>query len=178
MPFEEVETYFPPESHDIHVCMVYNNLNRDRAKICNEAESKRYTLASYISSQAFVSPSAKLGKHHFIFEGNVIQSFVEIGDRVIIWSGNHCGHDTKIRDDVFVTSHVCISGWCDIGSNTFLGVNSTIANSINVGKESWIMHGAIISSDVPPNSFVKTVASEIVPLNEVALNRALKRKKR
>lgn len=178
VPFEEVETYFPPEAHDIHVCVVYDNLNRTRVKIGNEAERKRYELASYVSPYSFVASTAKLGKHVFIFENNVIQDFVEIGNFVIFWSGNHVGHSTKIHGNVFVSSHVCISGWCDIGENSFLGVNSTIANGISIGRESWIMHGSIISSDVPPNSFVKTVQSEIMPLNEEALNRALERKKK
>jgi len=95
-----------------------------------------------------------------------------------MWSGNHCGHSTKIYDDCFISSHVVISGHCRIGPNTFIGVNSALANNTDVGKESWISHGSILSGIVPPNSFVKSVQSEVVPLNEQALARSLDRNRR
>lgn len=176
--FEEVETYFPPEKHDMHVCIVYGNLNRDRQKICSRAKDKRYDLASYISSRSFVSPSAKIGEHAFIFEDNTIQPFVEIGNNAILWSGNHIGHHSILGDNIFISSHVVISGHCNVGGNVFIGVNSTLANNTVVGADSWVMHGALLSGKIPPKSFVKTVQNEIVPLNESALFRALERAKK
>jgi sugar O-acyltransferase (sialic acid O-acetyltransferase NeuD family) len=175
VPFEEVETYFPPETHSMYVCVVYFNMNRDRAKIYKEAKDKRYELASYVSSYAFVSPNAKLGEHCFVFEGNVIQTDVVIEDNVILWSSNHIGHGSRIEKDNFISSHVVISGHCSIGSNCFLGVNSTLANGTTLGRESWVMHGAIVSGNVPANSMVRTAPSEVMPLNEQALSRALER---
>ena len=53
--------------------------------------NKGYQPASYISSNAFVWSNAKIGDHCFIFENNTVQPFVEIGDNVILWSGNHIG---------------------------------------------------------------------------------------
>lgn len=173
VPFEDVESYFPPESHDAHVCIVYKNMNRNRAEICKCVEAKRYTLASYISSHSFIAKSAKIGKHACIFEDNTIQPFVEIGDNVVMWSGNHVGHHSTIDDNVFISSHCVISGHCRIGGNSFMGVNSTLANNTTIGKESWIMHGSIVGGDVPEHSMVRSLQSQMMPLNEEALNRAL-----
>lgn len=173
--FEEVEEYFPPERHDMHVCIVYGSLNRDRQRICTEAKDKRYNLASYVSSRSFVSPSSKIGEHAFIFEDNTIQPHVRIGDNVILWSGNHVGHHSIIGNNVFLSSHIVVSGHCHIGDNSFVGVNSTLANNTVIGAESWVMHGAIVSGNIPPKSFIKTMQSEVQPLNETALFRALQR---
>ena len=178
VPFDEVQDKYPPQSHDMFCAIVYDNMNRTRAAKCEHAKTKGYKLASYISSHSFVSSSAELGEHCFIFEDNTIQPQVIIGDNCILWSGNHVGHNSTIGANTFISSHVVVSGWCDIGVNCFLGVNSTIANNTTIGKESWVMHGAIISGDIPPNSFVKTSPSEVVPLNEPALFRALERKKK
>jgi sugar O-acyltransferase (sialic acid O-acetyltransferase NeuD family) len=175
IPFEEIEQHFAPESHAMHVAVVYGNLNRLRAAVCARAKAKGYALASYISSRAFCWHNAKIGEHCFIFEDNTIQPFVTIGNNAILWSGNHIGHHSKIGNDVFITSHVVVSGWCIIADNTFLGVNATLANNTTIGKESWIMHGAIIGGTVPPNSMVKTAPSAIEPLKEEALFRALAR---
>lgn len=173
--FEDVETYFPPETHDMHVCIIYKKMNRCRKKISAMAKDKRYDLASYISSRAYVSSSVRIGEHVFIFEDNTLQPFVTIGSNCILWSGNHIGHHSKIGNNVFASSHIVVSGHCDIGDNSFIGVNSTLANNTKIGKESWIMHGSVVSGSIPPNSFVKSVQSEVCSLNEDALERALSR---
>lgn len=176
--FEDIEKYFPPETHEMHVAIVYFNMNRDRQRICHEAKDKKYKLASYISTWAFDWHNAKIGEHCFIFEGNVIQPFVEIGNNCILWSGNHVGHETKIGNNVFISSHVVVSGHCDIGDNCFMGVNSTLANNTVLGKESWVMPCAYLKGTIPPNSLVKSNASEYIPLNEKALKWALERARR
>lgn len=171
---------FPVKEYDMHVCIVYGDMNRTRAKKCAEAKSKGYKLASYISSRAFVSPSAKIGEHAFIFENNVIQPFVGVGNNCILWSGNHVGHHSVIGNNVFVSSHVVISGHCRIGDCCFIGVNSTLANNTVIGKESWISHGSIMSGQIPDHSMVKSVTgnTEVAQLNEAALSRALDRNRR
>ena len=63
---------------------------------------------------------------------NTIQPFVEIGDNVTMWSGNHIGHHSKICDNAFISSHAVISGGVEVGRNSFLGVNSTINDHIKL----------------------------------------------
>src|SRR5918993_63663 len=92
------------------------------------AKAKGYTPASYISPRAFVWRNAVIGEHCFIFEDNVVQPFVTIGDNVVLWSGNHVGHHSRVGSHTFVSSHVVISGFVEVGESTFLGVNASIAN--------------------------------------------------
>lgn len=175
VPFDEVVKKYSPDEHEMHVCLIYNNMNRDRSFKCEQAKAVGYKLASYISPHAFVAPTALIGEHCFIFENNVIQDYVEIGDNCILWSGNHVGHSSVIGNTNFISSHVVISGWCNIGDNCFIGVNSTLANKTVLGKESWVSHASVLSGIVLPNSFVKSIQSEAIPLNEAALFRALER---
>lgn len=177
LQFNDIATPFPPDAFAMHVAVVYGDINRLRARKCAEAKEKGYILASYISPHAYVSKAAAIGEHAFIFENNVIQPNVSVGNNCIFWSGNHVGHDSKIGNNVFLSSHVVVSGHCDVQDNCFIGVNSTLANGAIIGRESWVSHGSVISGNVPPNSFVKSVQSDIVPLNETALRRALERAK-
>lgn len=178
IPFDEAKEKYPPDTHEIHVCLIYNNLNRVRSAKCAHAKTMGYRLASYVSPHAFIDSTVRLGKHAFIFEDNTIQPFVEIGENTILWSGNHIGHHSKIANNVFISSHVVVSGHCSIGDNCFLGVNSTLINGISVGKESWISHGSVISGNVPEHSMVKSTKSEIIELNEEVLMRSLERKRK
>lgn len=160
VPFESLKERFPPETSDVYVAIVYTQLNRLRTRLCLAAKELGYTLASYVSPNAFVGPNVHVGEHCFIFENNVVQPFVRIGDNVVLWSGNHIGHHSTIGDNVFVSSHVVISGFCEIGANTFLGVNSTLANNLQIGKDCWIGPGVLLSKNTKDGELYHTPAGE------------------
>lgn len=151
VPFEDIETVFPKESHQVYVAVTYTGLNRVRRRLFEACRAMGYDLATYVSSRAFVWRTAKIGAGCFIFENNVIQHGCVIGDDCVLWSGNHIGHRTVIEDHCYVSSHVVISGYCRIGAGGFLGVNATFADKVSIGPDSFVAAGAMIgkSSDTP-----------------------------
>lgn len=163
--YERLEDYFPPATHSAYAAITYSGFNRLRTRFLQDLESRGYSLASYVSSRAFVWRNAILGKHVFIFEDNTIQPYVVIGDNVVLWSGNHVGHHSNINNNVFISSHVVISGYCNIGENCFLGVNSTIGNNVTVGADCWISPGVSLVKDSPPNTLYKAAEPEIAKVS-------------
>jgi sugar O-acyltransferase (sialic acid O-acetyltransferase NeuD family) len=155
VPFEEVERHFDPSQHALHVAVVYTQMNRLRERLCREAKAKGYTLASYVSSRAFVWSNVVLGEHCFIFENNVVQPFVTLGDNVVLWSGNHIGHHSTIESNCFISSHVVISGYVRVGANSFLGVNCCVSNNRTLGRDCWVGPGVTLTQDVPEGSLFK-----------------------
>ena len=160
VPFEEITSLYIPEDYDLFVAIVYTELNRLRTRLSLSAKKMGYNLASYISSKAFVWKNSVLGEHCFVFENNVVQPFVEIGNNVILWSGNHLGHHSVIKDNCFIASHVVISGFVVVGENCFIGVNATIANNITIGKDCLIGAGAVITKDVLEDKVVRGQMAE------------------
>src|SRR5437764_224380 len=132
VPFETLEKAFPPSHHEVFVAVVYTQMNRLRTRLSQAARDRGYRLASYYSSRAFIWRNVKFGEHCFVFENNVVQPFVEVGNNVVMWSGNHIGHHSVIHDNCFISSHVVLSGFVEVGSNSFLGVNSTVANNTRI----------------------------------------------
>lgn len=173
VPFEDLADLYSPTDFSLHVAIVYGKLNRIRENICIRAKEKGYTLATYVSSRAFIWHNAKIGENCFIFEDNTIQPFVEIKNNVVLWSGNHIGHSSIIENNCFISSHVVVSGFCHIEPNCFLGVNTAIGNHVTVGANTWVSPGAIIVHNVPEGSLVKGVHSKSTPLNEELLFKAL-----
>jgi sugar O-acyltransferase (sialic acid O-acetyltransferase NeuD family) len=147
VPFEELEREFPLEHYEVFVAVVYTQMNRLRTRLSRAARDRGYRLASYYSSRAFIWPNVKFGEHCFVFENNVIQPFVVIGNNVVLWSGNHVGHHSVIRDNCFVSSHVVLSGFAEVGPNCFLGVNSSVANNTKVAADCWIGPGVAVTRD-------------------------------
>lgn len=158
--FEQVEQIYPPEEYDMFLAIGYSKVNLGREKKYHEAKQKGYRLATYISSKATVWDTLKIGDNCFIFEGNNIQPFAEIGSNVILWSGNHIGHHSRIGDHVFITSHVVVSGRCSIGNNCFLGVNATLHDHVTLAPRTVVGAGAVIARDTEEDSVYKPAKTE------------------
>jgi len=154
---EDIEDNFPQSKFMVFVAISSTKLNRVRRRLYLYIKSKGYKFASYVSSHAFLSKSAKIGENTFIFEGNVVQSNVIVGNNCIIWSGNHIGHRTEIKNNVFISSHAVISGYCIIEDNCFIGVNSTFADNVVVKIDCIIGAGAIILKDTEKNSIYPSI---------------------
>ncbi len=150
VPYEDVISKYPPVEYHAFVAVPATQLNRVRKRFYLELKTAGYRLANYISSRAFVWRNVSVGDNVFIFENNVVQPFVQIGNNCILWSGNHIGHRTIIRDHNFISSHAVISGYCDIGEGSFIGVNSTFNDHVKVGRSCVIGSGSLVVKDTEP----------------------------
>jgi len=175
IPFSEIVTKFPPEDNSMHVALSYSKLNQLRQEKYEQAKSSGYRLASYICSKSVVWDDLEMGDNCFILENQTIQPNVELGNNVMLWSGNHIGHGTKIRDHVYVSSHVVIAGHCDIGKRCFLGINSTIKDFTKVGDDCFVAMDASIVSDLDNDSVALGVSSTVFKSNDKRA-RIIKRK--
>jgi sugar O-acyltransferase (sialic acid O-acetyltransferase NeuD family) len=166
--FEDLEKKFTPEEHDGFVAIGYRKINALRSEKFYEFKQKGYQLASFISSKA-TNYATSVGENCFILEDNTIQPFVKIGNNVTLWSGNHIGHHSVIEDHCFITSQVVISGGCNVGELTFIGVNSTLRDHITIGKSNMIGAGAIILSSTKDNNVFMEKSTELsrVPSNRL-----------
>ena len=148
IPFENIKKYFSEKDHIFFAPLYDNKLREIKSK---QIEKKGYKLASYISDKALVY-TKKIGKNCFIFENNVIQPYVKIGNNVIMWSGNHIVHHSVIEDNNFFSSHVVLSGKCKVKKYCWFGVNSTIRDNITLAEGSFICMGAKITKNTEPYS--------------------------
>lgn len=166
--YEQIASSHPPTECAAFVAVNAAQLNRLRARFFRDLKSQGYTLASYVSSRAFLWHNVSYGENCFILEHNVIQPFVRLGDDVTLWSGNHIGHHSKIGDHCFIASHVVVSGNVAIGPYCFVGVNATFADDIKVGADNLIGAGARVLRNTTEHEVraeKSTVASSVNALD-------------
>lgn len=142
--FEKIVDRCPPETHKMFIALSYAKMNKIRAQKYFKAKKMGYELATYVSSRCTFLTDKPVGDNCFILEDNTIQPFVEIGNNVTLWSGNHIGHDSVIEDHCFIAPCVVISGHVHIHKYCFIGVNATLRNSITIATETLIGAGAVI----------------------------------
>ena len=158
--FEEVAASFAPDRFEIFVALSYSKLNSVRKEKYLAAKALGYRLASYISSRATVLNENRIGENCFILEDNTIQPFVTLGNNVTLWSGNHVGHHSTIKDHCFISSHVVVSGGVEIGEQCFIGVNATLRDHIKIGEKCVIGAGALLLADAKPEGVYIGAATE------------------
>ena len=164
VPFSRIGEY-PPDSFDMFVAMGYGGLNAHRKEVFERLEGLGYGFASYVSSRATVLNGGRIGRNAFIMEDNTVQPFSEVGDDVVMWSGNHIGHDSRIGAHCFLTSHVVVSGYVEIGERCFIGVNSTMRDGVKVGARSIVGAGSLILSDLPDGSVCIERGTKPLPMD-------------
>ncbi len=141
--FETVEKIYPPAEYNFFAPMSPQRMNRLRESVYNRIKAMGYNLISYISSKATIFNNP-IGDNCFILENNTIQPFTTIGNNVILWSGNHIGHHSVIKDHVMFTSHVVLSGHCVVENYCTLGVNATIRDGITIAEGTFVAMAACI----------------------------------
>jgi sugar O-acyltransferase (sialic acid O-acetyltransferase NeuD family) len=147
VPFESLLESHPPDGVAMFVAIGFSGVNSARRQVYERCKELGYELISYVNSKATYWDELVLGDNCFVFEENVIQPNVRIGNNVILWSGNHIGHDSTIEDHCFIASHAVISGNVTIGESSFVGVNATFRDGITVAPKCVIGAGALIMKD-------------------------------
>ena len=158
--FEEIVTRYASDQYELFVALSYSKLNAVRKEKYLAAKALGYRLASFISSRATVLNDGRIGENCFIFEDNTIQPFVTIGNNVTLWSGNHIGHHSTIKDHSFIASHVVVSGGVEIGEQCFIGVNATLRDHIKIGEKCVIGAGSLLLADAEAGGVYMGTATE------------------
>lgn len=154
-----------PNSISLFCALGSSRLNSDRMQIYSAFKARGYNFVSYISSRAFISPSAIIGDNAFILEHNVVQSKARIGSNVTLWSGNHIGHHASINDHVFISSHVVIAGYASVGSNCFIGINASVADYCSVADFNYIGAGSLIGKSSKPYQVFRNHSTSASPVS-------------
>jgi sugar O-acyltransferase (sialic acid O-acetyltransferase NeuD family) len=152
VPFDELLDRYPPNDFRMFVAIGYQDLNRLREAKYDACKAKGYQLISYVCSGASNVGNVPLGDNCLVLEHATIQPCCKIGSNVFIWSGNHVGHHSEVRDHNYLCGHVIIGGSTVIEPHCFLGINSTIGHELIVGEGSFIGAGALITKNVAAGS--------------------------
>jgi sugar O-acyltransferase (sialic acid O-acetyltransferase NeuD family) len=144
--FEEVQTRFPPDDHDMFVAVGLRDVNRQRAAKMREAEAKGYRLASYVSSRAVVPADLAVLPNTWIMETAHVHPYVTLGRHTIVWSRTTIGLKSKVGDDCWISGGL-IGESVNVGDRTFVGLGATVASFVSVGKANIIGAGALVLKD-------------------------------
>ena len=117
-----------------------------------------------IGDDCLIGPFVEIQNNVIIGENSRIQSHAFICDGVTI--GKHCfiGHGSMFTNDLFVDSpnlESWIKNETKVGNDVRIGNNVTIL-PVNIGDNSIIGAGAVVTKDVPANCVVAGNPAKII----------------
>jgi sugar O-acyltransferase (sialic acid O-acetyltransferase NeuD family) len=163
VPFEEVQTRYPPDDFSLFIAVGYSRMNKLREAKYVAAKGLGYAFVTYLSSKATIWPDADIGDNCFIQENTVIQPFAKIGNDVVVWSGCTIGHDSVIDDHCFLSPHVTVSGNVTVEPNCFFGVDATIRDGVTISRDCVIGAGSLIMKDTQPREVYVGQRAQLLP---------------
>jgi len=164
VPFEDVESIYPPSEYKMSIVISYRKLNRVRAEKYDQAKAKGYQLINYISSKAVTFPDLIIGDNNFIWENASIGPFAAIGNNVFIGSGSLIGHHSIVKDHCYISPHAVILGSTTIEPYCVIGANATIRDGgLIIARECIIGAGAFINQNTREKGVYMGTQSRLAP---------------
>jgi sugar O-acyltransferase (sialic acid O-acetyltransferase NeuD family) len=163
VPFETIESFFPPSACRMTVAISFQRVNRVREEKYIQAKAKGYQLINYVSSRATTFPGLKVGDNCVISENAVIGPYVEIGNNVMIASGAIIGHHAVIKDHCFISPGSIILGGVTVHEYCLIGANATVKEEVSVARECIIGSGVSITRNTRERGVYFNPPPELYP---------------
>lgn len=123
-----------------------------RAHIIARLGVARDRFVTIVHPTASVSSMATLGVGTVIFQHVTVTANARIGDHVVVLPNSIVSHDCRIGDNTSIAGGVCLSGNVTVENGCYLGSNCTVKGGLRIGQGSLVGMGAVIRTDIPPNS--------------------------
>jgi len=158
---------FPQFIDKVDFIVAYSN-SRIRKQIIAQLKHAQANIVSLIHPSAIVSPNAFIGKGVVIFANAVINIGANISDGCIINTSATVDHDCVLNECVHISPGVSIGGGVHIGQLSWLGIGSTIVDSITLADNTQIGAGAVVTQSTQANSlYVGVPAKRIRSLTKI-----------
>lgn len=169
VPFEDIETTYPPGDFEMLVAISFSKQNTTRADKYFQVKAKGYSLIKYVSSKAITWPGLVIGDNSLICEGSVINPFVEIGNNVVI-AGSFIGHHSIVKDHCFLAANAVVLGCATIEPYSVIGANATVLDNVVIGRECMIGAGVTVNRSTGERSVYIDNPAELLPKSSNALS--------
>ncbi len=169
VPFEDIQSIYPPAEFDMHIAVGHVRINRIRAERYQRAKELGYQFINYISSKAVTWPGLEYGDNCKIGANAVINPFSKLGNNVRIGSGSIVGHHTIIMDHCSLASNVTIAGNVVLEPYCLVGAGATIRDRVRIARECVIGAGAVILQDTNPGEVFLGQPAQLLPISSSEL---------
>lgn len=105
-------------------------------------------LATIISPNAYIDPTAKIGNGVILYPGCLIDKDAIIEDNVVINIHTTVAHNSIVGKHSFIAGGATLAGYSSVGKKCFVGVNSVINDHISISDDITIGSLTVVSKNL------------------------------
>lgn len=125
----------------------YTDMNTVREKVFKDIKDRFPNIYTFISKHALMYTD-KIGLGSIIMPGAYVGPYVEVGESCLIMAQSSVPHHIKVEDFSYIAARAVIGGSSIIGHNSFLGINATIKNKVNLAPYTLIGSGSNVLESI------------------------------
>lgn len=143
---------FDPEVYQMMVAVANS---KEREKIVQKLPKNTSYFTFVHPTALLMSDNIEIGVGSFIGAYSILTTNITIGNHAILNRGNQIGHDTKIGDFFSAMPSSIVSGNVVIGTNVYMGNNSSIREKITVSSNAIIgANAAVVENIITGGTYV------------------------
>ncbi|MFP8643699.1 acetyltransferase [Priestia aryabhattai] len=135
--------------------------NTARLKWTGKLSRHGFKIPILMHPSSTVSAKSSIEEGTVIMAGAVINPDTRIGRSCIINTTSTVDHDCLLQDGVHISPGSHLGGTVTVGERAWICIGATIINNVNIGCDSVIAAGAVVTKDVPNNALVAGVPAVI-----------------
>jgi len=129
--------------------------SKEREKIVQKLPKNTSYFTFVHPTALLMSDNIEIGVGSFIGAYSILTTNITIGNHAILNRGNQIGHDTKIGDFFSAMPGSIVSGNVVIGTNVYMGNNSSIREKITVSSNAIIgANAAVVENIITGGTYV------------------------
>jgi len=101
-----------------------------------------------------IGKNVNLGFGLLVMAGVIINSGATIGNFCHLYTSANIEHDCMVEDYASISAGVVLGGHVKIGKYSAVTLNATVFDRLNIGENSVIGAGAVVTKNVPDNMLV------------------------
>jgi sugar O-acyltransferase (sialic acid O-acetyltransferase NeuD family) len=175
VPFDEIETAYPPSENQLITAVGYLEMNSLRARKYEEGLAKGYAFANYVHSSVIRHPGIAMGGNNIILDHVAIHPYTQLGNSIFVASNASIGHGCTIGNNCWINSGVSIGGETEIGEACFLGINATIGDNIQIGSQCFVGANTLVTRNTLAEEVYVSASGERFPLSSQAFLKFISR---
>jgi sugar O-acyltransferase (sialic acid O-acetyltransferase NeuD family) len=158
---ENIEEHFSSENHSIFAAIGYKSV-RTHKILFEKIAQLSFPIASYISTQAMVDSSCKIGENCLILSGVILEPNTIIEANCYINSGAIVCHHSCIKAHSILAAGSLVGGYTTIGESSLIGFNATVAELLELEDETLLGAGSLLLENTEAHTmYVGTPAKAV-----------------
>ena len=140
---------------------------RTKKKIIDRLSERGFEFPTLIHPNAIIgNDKVTVGKGTIICAGNIVTCNIQIADFVTLNLSCTVGHDVIIHEYASFMPSVNISGEVVIKKCVYVGTGAKIINQLEIGENTIIGAGAIVSKTLPANCTAVGIPAKPIKFHE------------